>query len=160
MSTTPNEPQSSTPPTYIPVKQKRFFWFLRIMGVLYALLGLAFFFFSNEIFYLMNVGPQVFKITETIPNPTEKFWLVLATSMMAMLSALSFLASESPWVRGYNLVHLLAKTASTAGFLYLFLNENRYFAYLLGVITDASIAVILTWYMIRTAGIKKNDPTI
>lgn len=136
---------------------KRFKWFLKTMGTLYAFLALVFFFFPAEVFYLINVGPKVFKITESIPDSSEKFWLVLATSMMGMLSALSFLAAESPLLRGYTLTHILSKVISVAGFFYLFINDHRYFGYLLGMITDIPIALVLIWYLVRTTGIPRNE---
>jgi hypothetical protein len=129
--------------------------FLTFMGVLYSLLALTFYFFPSKVFYLINVGPQVFNIAESVPDSTEKFWLVLATSMLGMLSALSFLAAESPFIRGYSLTHLLSKVISVAGFFYFFLNDQRYFAYLLGIITDVPIAGILIWYIVRTTRIAK-----
>ncbi len=129
---------------------KHLVFFLRVMGVIYALLAFLFFFFPSEFFYLVNVGPKVFKITETIPDSSEKFWLVQGTSMLAMLSALSFLGAESPKTRGYLLVHLLSKTVSSVGFLYLFLNDHRYFAYLVGFIPDSLLGLVLCWFIFST----------
>jgi hypothetical protein len=125
---------------------------MRFLGVIYALGALAFFFFPQQLFYLINVGPKVFSVTEAIPDSVERFWLVLATSMMAMLSALSFLSAESPGTRGYALVHLLSKVVSSVGFIYVFLNDKTYFAYLLGIVTDLSIALVLVWSMVRISG--------
>ena len=138
----------------------QYVWLMRILGVVYALVGILFFFFPKEVFYLINVGPRLFATAGVapsllpIPDQTESFWLVLATSMMAMLSALSFLAAESPKVRGYALVHVLSKTVSVAGFIFLFLNDTRYFAYLVGVATDLPLAIAVTITHLRAAGAK------
>ncbi len=118
----------------------RYVWAMRFFALLYLLVGLGFFFFPNEVFYLINVGPKVFKLTEAVPDPTERFWLVLATSMMAMLAAVSLLAS----------VHLVSKICSTAGFAYQFLHHQNYFAYVLGILTDGPIALIVLWLALRT----------
>ncbi len=133
---------------------KRMVWFLRGMGLIYALLALFYFFFSSEFFYLINAGPRFFKFTEAIPESTEKFWLTMTLSMLAMLSAISFLGAESPKTRGYTLTHLLSKTVSTVCFFYFFFNEHRYFAYLVGMVSDFIIALILLWFLIRTARAK------
>ena len=136
----------------------QYVWLMRILGVIYAFGGALFFFFPHEVFYLVNVGPRILAGLGVgasllpIPEPSEQFWLVLASSMMAMLSALSFLASESPRVRGYTLVHLLSKIVSSAGFLYVFLHGTRYFAYLVGIAADFPIAVVVSLAYLRMAG--------
>jgi hypothetical protein len=127
---------------------------MRFFGILYALGALLFFFFPNELFYLINVGPKVFRVTEAIPDSVERFWLVLACSMMTMLSAISFLSAQSPKTKGYPFVHFLSKVISTLGFFYMFVYSNRYFAYLVGVTTDLPIALIVLWAMTWTRGAK------
>jgi hypothetical protein len=104
----------------------------------------------------MNVAPRVFPSAGllAIPDQTESFWLVLTTSMMAMLAALSFLASESPRIRGYALVHMLSKATSVAGFFYVFLLGPRYFAYIIGITTDLPILIAVTYVYLRTIGSK------
>jgi hypothetical protein len=136
----------------VPAAVSQYAWTMRVLAVVYALGALLFFFFPNEIFYLINVGPKVFKITEAMPDSVEHFWLVLATSMMAMLSALSLLAAESPRIHGYALVHILSKTVSTAGFVYCFAAGPRYFGYLVGIATDLPLAVLVTVLHVRARG--------
>lgn len=119
--------------------------FLLILGGMYALVALVFIFFPNELIYLLNVGPKVFKVTEAIPELQEFFWSLLAGAMMAMLSVLCFLSAETPQVRGYFLVHLLANTICILGFITLFMNHQRYFAYLVGAVMDLAITGGLLW---------------
>lgn len=119
--------------------------FLLILGGAYALLAVVFVFFPNEFVYLVNVGPKVFKLTEALPSPQDFFWSLMAGAMMAMLSALCFLSAESPRVRGYLLVHLLAKTVCALGFITVFLNQQRFFAYLVGAAFEVVIAAGLLW---------------
>lgn len=123
---------------------------MRILGVFYLLLGLVFFFFHNELFYLINVGPKILKITEAIPEPVEDlFWLVQAVSLMILLSAICFLAAESPGKRGYTVLHLLAKSVSITGFIYVFVHHHPYFAYATGAAMEILITIFVLWNMIR-----------
>lgn len=127
----------------------KYVWSMRVLGVIYALGAISFFFFPDEVFYLLNNGPNVFKLGLVIPPSVEHFWLVLASSMMAMLAALSFLAAESPRIKGYALVHVLSKTVSTAGFIYSYLHHQHYFAYAVGALVDGSLAIFVTWRTLR-----------
>lgn len=127
----------------------QYVWIMRVLGVLYALGAVLFFVFPSELVYLMNVGPKVFQITQAIAEPGERFWIMNASAMLVTLSAISFLSAESPSVRGYALVHLLAKVATGAGFLYLFLNHQRFFAYLVGAIVDLPLALLILFVLVR-----------
>lgn len=118
---------------------------LWVLAFAYGIGALVFFFFPNELIYLVNVGPKVFKITEAIPEPADRFWVVIASAAMAMFSGLSLFAAESPGIRGYNWVHLLGKTVTAAGYLYMYLNEHHYFVYLLGLFADLLIGGIVLW---------------
>lgn len=123
---------------------------MKIFAFVYFAVGLLFFFMPEETFYLINIGPKVFKIFEEIPPPSEHFWIVLTTSMMAMLSAVSLLASMNPRVKGFVMIHLLSKGVSVAGFLYCFFKYEPYFAYLVGAITDLSIFILVAVLHLRT----------
>lgn len=123
---------------------------MRFFALLYAVAGLTFFFFPEEVFYLFNIAPRLLRFVEETPVPADHFWVVLSTSMMAMLVATSFLASVYPFVRGYAWIHLISKICSTAGFLYQFIHHQKYFAYFLGVLTDGPIALIVLFLALRT----------
>lgn len=125
---------------------------MRVLGVIYLAVGLLFLFLPDLITYAMNVVPRTVGWGELLPDSSERFWLVLAVSMMGMLTAISFLAAETPGTKGYALVHILSKVLSTVGFLYMYFNHRRYFAYLVGATTDFPIAIIVTYYTLRTAG--------
>ena len=118
---------------------------LVVLGILYALGGLAFIFIPNEILYLVNVMPTVFKLAEAIPLPAERFWIVMAAAMMATLAALSFFSARYPLIRGYAWIHVLCKTVSGTGFLYMFFNDRHYFIYLLGTVLDAALIIFVTY---------------
>lgn len=127
---------------------------MRILAFIYLAVGLLFFFRPEETFYLLNIGPKVFHTYEEIPNPSEHFWVVLTTSMMAMLVVVSLYSSVYPKIFGFTLAHLVSKGISTAGFLFLFLNQKPYFAYLAGVATDGLIFVLVLGFYIRSAASK------
>src|SRR5689334_10502659 len=71
-------------------------WAMRVFAVVYSIVGLLFFFMPDETFYLINIGPKVFKVLEEVPVSPERFWLVLSTSMMAMLVVTSLYSSFYP----------------------------------------------------------------
>jgi hypothetical protein len=137
----------------------RYVWTMRAFGILYILVASVLFFLPDQLFSLINLVPEIFTVGEPIPLPTERFWLVLAVSMVSMLSAISFLAAKSPQIRGYAFVHVLSKVVSVLGFLYVFRNHQPYFAYLVGVITDAPIAVIVAFVTLTRGEIPSQRQT-
>lgn len=125
---------------------------MRILGSFYVLSAVVFFFFPMQLVFLMNLFPQVFSLTQSLPEPIEKFWLVFATSEMVVLATLSFFAAESRQAQGYIWVHLLAQVTSGTAFIYLFMYENPYFAYLLGAILCVVILILILWSRIKIRG--------
>ncbi len=139
-------------PTECPSSIRQYKFTMRDLGVLYLAVGLIFLLVPDLITYVMNAAPRTVGWGELLPDSSERFWVVLAVSMMGMLTALSFLASESPGTRGYALVHILSKILSTVGFLYMYFNHRPYFAYLAGAATDFPLAILVTFLTLRTAG--------
>ncbi len=125
--------------------------FMRVFGYVYAVGAATFLFLPQRIFDLINSVPQHIGFLVTIPPASEYFWLPLATSMMVMLSVLSFLAATHPHHRGYPLTILISKISSTAAFSLLLVTHQPYFAYLLGILTDLPIALALGYFMLRLA---------
>lgn len=132
-------------------------WAMKVFAFMYFVVGLLFFFMPEETFYLINIGPKVFGTFQEIPVPVERFWLVLATSMMAMLSLTALLSSQNPHVKGYLLLHMLSKSVSVAGFLYSFIRFQKYFAYLVGAVTDFSILVLVAVLYLKTLNDSNNS---
>lgn len=124
-------------------------YFMRVFGCIYAMGAVVFLVLPQPLFELMNQVPQRLGFLLVLPPASDFFWLPLATSMMVMLSTLSFLAAASPHQRGYPLTILISKLSSTAGFALLLVVHRPYFAYLLGVLTDLPIALILGYFMLR-----------
>jgi hypothetical protein len=130
----------------------QYVWLMRFLGALYALMAVIYYFFSSELIYLMNVGPKVFRVTQAIAEPVDHFWLVGAATLMAVLSLISFFASAAPRVRGYSIIHLLAKVLMAAGYAWLYSQGERYFAYILGFAIECAIALVVMFSLIRLAG--------
>lgn len=123
---------------------------MRLIGLAHLIAAVVFFFFPGELVYLINVGPKVFKVTEVIPEPSERLWLVMASTLMALTALLCFFSSRSPQIRGYVFSVLLAKGVSGSGFVYMFLYDQRYFAYIVGIAIETVLALLITWSLVRT----------
>jgi hypothetical protein len=63
---------------------------MRVLGAIYAIGAAGFLFFPELTVQLINVVPGWFDL-KVMPVPESRFWAVLATSMMVMLTVLSFL---------------------------------------------------------------------
>ncbi len=121
------------------------------MSVVYLVGGLIFFFLPKELFYFINVVPTVFHIGNPVSESSEYFWLALATSMMIMLSLISFLSyktKSAETLKALMSVHALSKITSTLGFLLLAL-KGHVFAYWSGIITDFPLFLIVIWLITK-----------
>lgn len=80
-----------------------------------------------------------------LPPTSEHFWHVLAITMLILLSYLCLIVQHNI-VRniGYVRPVILAKFASSAGFLFCFFSHDKHFVYLTGAIVDGIICTI-TW---------------
>jgi len=120
--------------------------------VLYVGGGLNFAFGQNRLLEGINkVSLWLFKDRlPLIPASTEKFWLVLTTSMMLMLVVCCGLAAHG--IEKYYLLVipvLFSKACSTTLYLGLFSFQKRYFAYLVGALTDGPLFVITLIFYLR-----------
>lgn len=127
----------------------RYVYVMRVLGALYALAALFFFFLPGAVFYILNFIPKFLGILEVIPESSELFWLPLAASMMVMLSVLAFSAAASPELRILALVQIISKLCTSLGYLYLFFIGEKYFAYLVGFLTDFPIFLFVFWLTFR-----------
>lgn len=133
-----------TPPNPV----ARYVWTMRGLAALYGVMAMVFFFFPAELVYLVNVGPKVFKLTEALPDIADRFWTVMSATAAVTLCALALFAAESPRIRGYALIQILAKVFTAAGFLTMYLQHARLFAYLVGLVSEALLALLTLWVMI------------
>ena len=123
---------------------------MRVFTFVYVMVSLCFFFMPEELFYLINIGPKVFKTFEEIPIPSERFWVALSAAMTAMLATTSFYSSLYPRLKGFVMIHLVSKAVSVVGFGYLFLRHKPYFAYLTGAVVDSGVIFIVVGFFLRS----------
>ncbi|HVE84096.1 MAG TPA: hypothetical protein VND93_14665 [Myxococcales bacterium] len=119
---------------------------MRGLGMLYALVTVVAFGFPDRVIASLNATAALTGLGGALPESSERFWLVPATSMMATSAVLFFLAARAPEVRGYAQALLVSKVVPFAAFLYLFAREGA-FAYLGGLGADAVLAVVLAAYL-------------
>ncbi len=113
-------------------------------AVMYFLAGLSFLFGQNRLLEQMNtVSAKLFKDRfPPIPLSSEKFWLVLTSSMMLMLTVLCGLAAFDPrQFMAMVIVVLASKLCSTTLYL-IFFAQKKYFAYLVGALTDGPLFIV------------------
>jgi hypothetical protein len=129
---------------------RQFVWIMRFFSLIYLSVGSLFFFRPAFIFDLINIGPKNLNFYTEIPYSTESFWLVLTASMMSMLCLLSICSSLYPKNKSYIFIHVVAKTVSVTGFIYCFLTQTQYFAYIVGAITDTWVALVVGLFFLRS----------
>ena len=106
--------------------------FMKIMSIIYALVGLGFYFGHSILENILAL--------ETAPN---LFWLTLTGSMMAMLSCLSWLSSLEPNNPAYVQVHLLSKSMSVLGFIVANFIDQQRIGYFVGAGVDLTILLVV-----------------
>ncbi len=132
-----------------PPAVRRYVMMMRILGSMYAIGAIWFFFAPGLAFWLLNLIPSVLRGIEVIPPSSEYFWLPLASSMMVMLTLLAFGAAASPQNKMLAWVQIVSKFCSSMGYLYYFLFSAHYFAYLAGFITDFPIFLFVLYMSLR-----------
>lgn len=136
--------------------QRQHQWILRGLSIIYGLSGLSYLLFPDEIFNLINFAQRVTGIGEAIPPATERFWLVHTLGEMTILSVLSILGARFPTNAHYIWAQVFSLLVTSAGFLFMLFQGPRYFAYAAGLLTDLSLASLLTWSWIRMNRTAKN----
>jgi hypothetical protein len=122
-----------------------------ISAVLYIGGGLSFLFGQNLLLENLNrVSQALFKDRlPLIPLSTERFWLVLTNSMMLMLVVVCIFAIMD--VEKYHMmvvIILFSKAGSTVQFIIHFI-QRRFFAYLVGALTDGPLFLITLYFFMR-----------
>ncbi len=118
---------------------------LRTYLVAFPVVGCLYLLLPDTTFAVMNaVSQRAFPSLPLIPDSAERFWLTLTFSLLLMLAAQSYLVQQDIR-RNFRYVWplLVAKLASAACYLALFLFSVRYFAYLVGCLMD-SLLFLLT----------------
>lgn len=133
-------------------EEKSLVLLLRIWVACFALGGLYFFFFQNTLINQINyISSNTLKLNlPLLPESTEKFWLALTVSMMATITALSYIAQRD--IRrniGYVIPLLISKFISTFFFILFFFTHIKSLTYIVGALTDGSIFVITLIFYLR-----------
>jgi hypothetical protein len=119
-------------------------YWMAISAGMYFIAMLFFLFGQNLLLEQMNtISKKLFKDRfPPIPLSSEKFWLVLTTSMMLMLVALcGFVAYNPGAFLEMTIIVLISKACSTSLYVALFARE-KYFAHLVGALTDGPLFLI------------------
>ncbi len=133
-------------------EEKQLVVLLRIWIFCFALGGLYFLLFQNQLIARINyISSEVLKLNlPPLPESTEKFWLALTISMMATITALSYIAQRD--IRkniGYVIPLLISKFVSTFFFIIFFFLHVPALAYIVGALTDGPIFVITLIFYLR-----------
>jgi hypothetical protein len=114
-----------------------------ISAFMYFFAGLSFLFLQNYLLGQINRLMAVFMSSRPqMPLSTEKFWLVLTSSMMLMLTVLCiFVAVDPEEYKAMVVIILLSKACSTGLFIWFFV-KDKFPAYLVGALTDGPLFLV------------------
>lgn len=118
--------------------EAQFIAVMKVFSVIYAVGGVLFYAFHSLMTQLLQM-----------PGSQDHFWVALATSMMAMLSYLSWLSSKHPHEKAFVQIHMLSKTVSVTGFLIGFALDHALWGYLVSAVTDSAVIVIVLYFYRR-----------
>ena len=128
------------------------YWML-ISAFMYFFSGLTFLFGQNFLAGRMNqISTLLFKDKRPLmPLSTEKFWLVLTSSMMLMLVILCAFAAVDPNAYLKMVIVVLASKLCSTTLYFFFFARDKYFAYLVGALTDGPLFVVtLAFFLYAT----------
>jgi hypothetical protein len=124
-----------------------------ISAFMYFFAGLTFLFGQNFLLGQINsISDMLFKGKyPLLPASSEKFWLVLTSSMMLMLVVLSVFGAVDPEkYLAMVAVILISKACSTMLYIWFFL-KDKYFAYMVGALTDGPLFLVTLVFFIWAA---------
>jgi len=134
-------------------QDKQLVTLMRWWAFLFIGAGAVFAVFPDQVTKYINlVGRTVFSWSAPPILPsTEKFWLILAVSLMTVL-VISAIKAQANIVKNifYVKIIILSKLASTIGYVTAFLMLEHSFGYLVGAIVDGTI-MIITWIFYKRA---------
>jgi hypothetical protein len=133
------------------------FEYLRIWMIIsifsYFFAGLTFLFGQNFLLGQINaMSNMLFKGKyPLIPASSERFWLVLTSSMMLMLTVLCIFAAVDPEKYLSMVVIILISKACSTGLYIWFFIKDKYFAYIVGALTDGPLFLVTLVFFIWAA---------
>ena len=125
---------------------KQYIWTARFFSFLYLCIALV----GS---YVVIYGPPANLLeSQKLPIPIEPkqwFWFILSIALMTVLFLATLWSSFFPRDKGYFLIHFIAKLLSAAGFVYLFLKQEKYAFYLLTANIELFIGVFFLALFLR-----------
>ncbi len=115
---------------------------LRLWSVLFTFMGIALLVLPQQIVLVLNtLGTTIGWPGPTLAPPTDYFFSILATSLLAILTFLCHSARDDlrrrlPMVRAI----LLSKVVTSVSYAVVLFTHTFAFAYLVGTLTDGLIA--------------------
>lgn len=121
-----------------------------ILGIFQILTALMFFFRPNEFFYLINVGPKVFRAFIEIPNANEKFWIAYASQYYILSGLLTLVAGYQTRNKSALLILVFSKLLCSLSLFYLFNVHEKYFAYVAGGIVEGFLIILILFSTLKS----------
>lgn len=134
-------------------QERSFIALMRIWAVAFFLTAILFAVAPDyTINYLTSVGTEIFGWqSDPIQFGNERFWLVLAITLLVTLSYISAIVQRNLLRNiGYARPVIVAKLFSSVGFIFALTRGQHHFIYLAGAIVDGLIFLI-TWRMYAKA---------
>lgn len=139
------------------VALKRLQVFFKIITLVYFLGMIGFLFFPEDLAQLVNSQLINLQLSNSLIS-VDRFWSVLASSMMMMLCLVAFYSIRFPERKELIHVHLSAKAVSTFGFFYSFISIKRSYVFLVSGFVDIFILltiILLYWNFMRSLNKKE-----
>jgi hypothetical protein len=117
----------------------------RMFAAVFFLVGLLFFVFPDGTIDALNAVGAALGFPDA-PHLAHRFWLGLAVSYMAVVTALAYLISQAPTERRVLMLPLaLGKMTSSLTCLLFLALDHPYFIYFANFLVDGSIALGVLW---------------
>jgi hypothetical protein len=119
---------------------------LRLLAASFALVGLLFIVFQNEVLdVISDLGDEIGDFSRA-PHTDEQFWLALGFAYMVVITGICVLAQvDVVRYRALLLVLAVGKTASSLATLGFYLFDDDVFIYLLNFLVDGFLALSALW---------------
>ena len=125
---------------------------LYALSAVHILAALLFYFKPDGCVALLNVGAQFLTGFLPLSPSSEQFWSAFAANNMALVGILLLYAAMRTNNRLLLLLLVLIKAIAAASFVFLFLHQARYFAYVAAAGFETLFAaLILVFSMRRTS---------
>jgi hypothetical protein len=123
----------------------------RMFAAVFFLVGLLFFVFPDGTIDALNAVGAALGFPDA-PHLAHRFWLGLAVSYMAVVTALAYLISQAPTERRLLMLPLaIGKMTSSLTCLLFLVFDHLYFIYFANFLVDGSIALGALWTRRLTA---------